>query len=117
MAWDDEMQSLAGACADAFGVSATYRRVTPGAYTGSTGVRAETTTDTAVTITRGASRVEEGMKRKIEIVQWSIEATQLAAAPAVGDRIVVGAAVHQITEVAASCNLRAFDLTTARTVA
>lgn len=117
MAWDDEMQSLAGHVADAFGGTATFRRVTPGSFTGATGVRAETTADTTVTISRGPSRIEDGMKRKIEIVQWSIAATELVDPPKVSDRIVVGSEVHQITEVASTLAGHAFDLTTARTIA
>lgn len=118
MGWDDEMESLAGHVEDAFGVSATYRRVTPGAYTAATGKRESTTADTAVTISRSASRSEEGLKRKVEMISWVLKADQIAFDPRVGDRIVVDTGtVHEITGVEKCCNGHAWDISTARTSA
>lgn len=109
MAWGDEMDSLADAVDDAFGVSVTVRRVTAGAMNTTTMVRASTTTDTTVTASRGRSRVEPG-RSKVEQVRYTILASLLSFRPDAGDLLIDGTKTYTATACELSVDGRMYEL-------
>ena len=123
MAWSDEMDALADAVDGAFGVSVTYRSITPGTFTGATGARTPTTADTTVTAVRGRARTIETGRRPIEEVLWTIAADQVpsgspvSGVPRIGDRIVDGTFTYEITAVEHVADREMYELTTHRTAA
>lgn len=83
-----------------FGGTVTIRRVVPGVYNPTTGTVSEVTTDTAirgvledVNLREVSDLVQAGDKRLI------IAATDIAFAPSVAERVLIGGATHQVIQV------------------
>lgn len=115
MAWEDDAAGLADAVEEAFGVSVTVRRKTPGARAAATGVRAVTTADTTVTAVRGRARVErDGGAAPIEEVVYTVKASRLSFRPDAGDEIIDGSATRPVVVCELSVDELLYEITTRR---
>jgi hypothetical protein len=106
MAWNDDMVADAAEFVAEFGRSRTYRKVVKGAMNTTTGKRAETTTDTTITMHRTKPEMltefGDGSRRRGRRCTFQMTAAALAAAsitPDTNDRIVDSdLAVWQVEE-------------------
>ena len=120
MAWDDE---VAEAMAQVFdkeagvGTSVTFRRVTQGAFTASTGVRATTNADTVVAALRGpaVTRIADQSGRMVETRHYSILASELSGiTPKADDQIVDSGVVYRVTTVGRASEAACWELECSR---
>lgn len=121
MAWDDEVAEAIEQVFDkeaGVGTSVTLRRVTPGAFSASTGARAETTADVTVGALRGpsASRTVDSSGRIVETRRYSLRADELGAlvTPKAADRVIDGGITWLVNSVERSAEGECWELQCSR---
>lgn len=120
MAWEDEMEDLAEAVVDAFGVSITITQVTSTPLDAATGARANTTAAVAIMAHRGRDRVALGGagRRDVQEREYLIAAADLAllsAAISENDTLTDNGQVWKITRVGVEVDRKMHRLTCTRT--
>ena len=99
--FSSQTSRMADVIADRLGAPATYRRVTRGAFDKPSGVTAQTTADTAITVVRDGSRAQRGSQfsRMSEQVMFKVKASEAAFStypPGINDQVVQGGTVYRI---------------------
>lgn len=121
MAWSDEQDTMLEQIEDTFAVPISLISVTPGAYTPSTGTRAETTQSQTVNANRTDVRVEPrgagASARQMEVRTYEIRKAQITLAspePLRGWRINDLNEIFEVTNVAWDCDRKNFIVTAER---
>jgi len=94
------LEKVAGSVIDALGADVTIRYVTAGSYNTTTGVIAETTSDTAIKgVVQNIRQSEVNDLIQASDKRLIVPAKELGTAPETKDRVVISTVVHQIIEV------------------
>lgn len=97
---DGPIRSVAGKLMAKFGTTVTIRSVTGGAYNTTTGVAAETTSDTVVKgMLEEYTAHERGESVKVGDRKLTIAAEDLTFAPDTEDRVLISAVIYRVVNV------------------